>query len=705
VDFDGKNPSGRESAELVAGRLFRAAFIVFLLLSCLEGAFPQGSPIPLVVDPNPVGKGDRFTLTAVIPVTDTAGVFVQEPELPASLKLQRGPFIRPVSGQSLAEIPELDISRGEKVEISYSGLAQSTGKFIIPSFSISAGNQSFRTVETILSVGVMKNKTLVLPLEARWQIKSPRIYQGSAVPLVLEVRNQEKILLFGRLRVEQPKDGLFDEVFGLGRVETTQVGSMSLYHFPAASFMFTPSRPGNFTLPKAVVETGITPLESGQSGSLSGEAPALNFTVLPLPPEVEESGAVGSFTLSSSISGAEASAGADVEILIRVEGEGNLSFLRIPSPLVQDGRFLFKREDHEFQAGDSGYKGYREVSYHYTFDNPGKALITVPPFHYVDPVTSFVHTLPGRNFSLSVRQVRPGEAEIEERPFPFTPVRAGTGRGFSLGGYYRNPENYLILIPGPLVLFVVYFTRKRKFLLASVVLFLAMAQPDVGYSEKFSSGLAAYDRGALDEAERIFGEILAEEEADPALYYNLALIKFRNGDLGHAVAGARKALYLSPFHGEDRRLLSYLEEEGNLTYQVAPALSLHPDIFFLGLVVSVNAAGFVGVLVLHRRKGWFFILFVLLGAAVLVSLSGLVITSGAPQKRSGVVVAADSQFKRIPLARASDWAPLKPGTSVRVLGEAEGFYLAETGFGMKGWIEKDRVVLDGINLKRIKKTR
>ncbi|HOV62555.1 MAG TPA: hypothetical protein PLG43_01570 [Spirochaetia bacterium] len=695
----GKDHAGRRGGELVGTgfRLSVLEIILILLVGLSDPVFSQVSHIPLSVDPDPVGRGDRFTLTAIIPVSDTAGVFVDEPRFPEGLRLLTGPYIRPVFIESSPGGQEVDVSREAKVEISFTGTAQRTGMFIIPGFTVRAGNLSFKTVETILSVGIMKNKVLVVPLEVQWKILASRLYEGGVIPIVLQVKNQEKILFCDRIQVTQPADGLFEEVFGLGAVETTQVGAATLYHFPAASFLFIPSRSGGFTLPKAVVEADS--ISTGQ-GTLSGEASPLTFSVQPLPPEVRESGAVGKFTYKSTVSSSEVAAGADLVVQLKVEGEGNLGYLRFPEPEVPEGGFLYKKENHDLKVGNLGYTGWREVEYHYGFDTEGVVSIAVPPFSFVDPETDAVHLLPGREYSIRITPQKPGEEDkIPEPPFPFAPEEAGSVRGFSPGEFYTNPTNYLLLVPGPLALFVVFVTRKRKGFLAACVFFLAMARPDIEYAGMFSEGLDAYAKGDLDSAEKAFTGVLSGDEGNPSAYYNRALIRFRKGDIGNAVADVRKALYLAPFRGEYRRFLTFLEEQGNLTSQVAPVFSLYPDIFFFLLVVSVNAAGFMGVLVLSRKKGRFFIGFVLLGIVVLVSLTGLIVTSAGPPKQSGVVVVPDSQFKKIPVPSASDWASLQAGTSIRILGEAEGFYLAETGFGMKGWIDKKQVILDRLDLK------
>lgn len=51
-------------------------------------------------------------------------------------------------------------------------------------------------------------------------------------------------------------------------------------------------------------------------------------------------------------------------------------------------------------------------------------------------------------------------------------------------------------------------------------------------------------------------------------------------------------------------------------------------------------------------------------------------------------------LRKVPDSDADEWLVLAKGTSVHPSVKSEGFYLVETSFGIKGWIDRNRIYFE-----------
>ena len=69
-------------------------FLIFILFFLIfSGLFAE--EILMEISPNPVGRGDRFSIDFFIDYEDMSSISVEPPELPEGLSLYKGPYIRP----------------------------------------------------------------------------------------------------------------------------------------------------------------------------------------------------------------------------------------------------------------------------------------------------------------------------------------------------------------------------------------------------------------------------------------------------------------------------------------------------------------------------------------------------------------------------------------------------------------------------------
>ena len=261
-------------------------FMVILFCCAFPRIFGQEIPLSVTVTPNPAAVGNRFSVSILVEREDPSSITVVDPRFPDSIELWSGPYIRPYIDTDRSG------TRRKLVTITYTFYARKAGKSIIPEFLVSDGFSTSAAEPILLSIGVFRNRVFSVPLEARWNYGRDHLFIGESVPLVLEVFNQEKILLFSDVTVSSPQGGIFEEIPGGGEITHESYGPVTLYSIPVKAYLYTPSKTGRVAIENTTV----------QSQESSGTAAGFSLTVLPVPEEIMDSGAIGTFSFASSVS-------------------------------------------------------------------------------------------------------------------------------------------------------------------------------------------------------------------------------------------------------------------------------------------------------------------------------------------------------------------------------------------------------------------
>jgi len=656
--------------------------VLAAVLFCVPALQLRGD-VPVFTEelsPNPVGKDGRFTYTIIVDRESPEEVDFEIPELPEGIFLYRGPSISPVWVQ---------LENGtyiRKVRITTTFRAAKEGKTVFGGFTLRVEEDETRTGYHLVRVGFWRNRSLAVPYEPEWVIPGTPIYTGQAVPVVLTVRNMEEVILFDHVSVDQPAGAMFERVSGIGAIESRTIGDITLYDIPASSFILTPSRPGEVILPEARVE----------AGEASGQSNAKRIEVLPLPEEVQSTGAVGTFSYSAEPVGANAVEGSELSLTLRVSGQGNLNFLEIPDPSVQGLTLVSRNDEGDFSASEDGYRGQRKVTYLYLPETPGHAVIRTADFRFLTPVTGNIQTIRGRQFTVSVA---PASKVMEEEPggspCPFELIQKRCPHIFSGAPFYSEQGWIFALLPGPLVLLILLIVRKRpgKVLFVLILLFSGCAY-DQGIQKELSAAEEEYHAGNYDRAMYTYQEIIRNTTGDAGVIYNYAVCCYKNGDVIRALQAARNAVYRSPLFFRARKLLLWIEEQEEIPGGIMPVPPYHPDMFFLLLVLGVNGACVCAILKILKKRGIYTIL-----AILLISISvpaGLFLWYSSVERNNppGIVYREDVHLLKIPSDSAGPWVRVPLGTAVKVLQETPGYCLVRDGRGVEGWIEKETLVHD-----------
>ncbi len=620
---------------------------------------PKAKIESIEIEPNPVGRGDIFTLTIDVDWDNALEVDLDLDDFTSDFTKWRGPYMRSFIDSTSKD----DVRR--KVRITTTFRAVKSGRQIFPSLTVTAGSYVMQTEPLLIRVGLYANRKLYMPLEVEWTTPAERIYAGEAIPLFLMVRNQETVSIFDRTRVATPRDGFLEEAGDLGEITLLEAGDIVLYDIPAEAFIFTSPVSGRVTIPAAGVD----------QGGITGWSSDFNLDILPIPEEILSTGAVGSFSLSSEISSDKIYTGDEIRLTSRVSGTGNQNFMKIPDPEVQGLVLVSTEEIPEYSYTSTGYSGSKTVQYIYTAEEPGAASVRVPEFPYLDRDSGRVVTIPAENFTVAVSPVPAAGEASEDEMIPLVKIE-DESRGLRWKSFYMKPEFYLWLLPGPFFLILFSFVKGRRLIISLVITVIIMVVI-VSVTNAFFS---TKDSGV--------------PPGNAVSYYNTALERIEEHQYTSALHELRLAVYTDPLNSQYRDALDWLEDKMGFVNPVTPAFPYHPDIFFFVLILSFNllAVGFVLRKVI--QSGTPAVIIILMSAVILLSTGFMLYGHISRTRLTGIIMPKDSYIKKIPDESAGDWLRIEQGIPVRLKDESGIFTLIETGDGIKGWISRDKIRLD-----------
>ena len=138
---------------------------------------------------------------------------------------------------------------------------------------------------------------------------------------------------------------------------------------------------------------------------LSTQSLSINVSPLPEPRPTDFSGAVGSLSMSSSISATEVDANQSITLKINIKGQGNLKL--IPTPKVEfptDFEQYDPKVDNQFSISTSGFSGSKTIEYLVIPRHKGEFEIPAVKFTYFDLSSNSYKTLSTEAYRLKVNK-------------------------------------------------------------------------------------------------------------------------------------------------------------------------------------------------------------------------------------------------------------------------------------------------------------
>jgi len=194
-----------------------------------------------------------------------------------------------------------------------------------------------------------------------------------------------------------------------------------------SQYLLFPQKSGKLTIPSITYEgvvitrnRNLDPIEAffnGQSGYSEVKrkitTPTLTINVSPLPNKPEGfSGAVGKFSVSSSISTKEVDANEAVTLKISVRGSGNMKLISTPEvQFPKDFETYDAKVNDNFQLTRTGLSGSKDFEYLFVPRHPGTYEIPASEFIYFDTESRSYKTIKTEAYTLKVNKGKGGAGQ------------------------------------------------------------------------------------------------------------------------------------------------------------------------------------------------------------------------------------------------------------------------------------------------------
>ncbi|TVQ23930.1 MAG: hypothetical protein EA382_09015 [Spirochaetaceae bacterium] len=621
--------------------------------------------------------GERMTYVVTVDHEEPEDVNAPEIEF-AGLRRIDGPSVRPISVQ-------IQAGRGRAVEVRYVFEAVTPGRYVLPEVQLLVAGQVFRSSERVIEIGAGRARDAV-PFLARWSEPPGPLVVGQTVSVALEIYNAADFVYPSAVSIGAVQGAIVEEVEGIGGIARRRVDGVTLHTIPVAVFLVTPTRAGTLTLPAADIA----------AGPLTARAAAVSVAVSQAPPEIDTTGAVGTFVHDVTVGSSSLATGDTTRVIQRVSGVGNLGFLELPAMRFEGLEVVERQVESVLVPVSGGYSGHVSESVVVRARTDGPYRISVDPFVWYDPARRSVVRATARAIAIEARSTRQlsVEGSVAE---PIALLSREEIAAVHRETWHENPLLFGWLVPGLLVLVVarIWKPRKPHVLLLIVASFaLTDSLPQSLPWERIDRGLRLYDDGNLAMAIHEFEHASRSAPESAGIQYNLAVLYFIAGETARSVYAARESVRFAPDVAWSRELLARIEHASGLVRTVPPPHVAHPNIFFVTLVGAVNALLIAIGLFGRRRRSLVILAWLVAGIVSAGSLAGLIVTT-AHQNSQLAVLRSDYTMKRIPDVASDGWLEISRGSAVRVVSQHGGFVLVRTALELEGWIEVAEVLWVG----------
>ena len=364
------------------------------------------------------------------------------------------------SSQSSFQMINGRTSQSSSIIYTYVLMAESVGNFTIGSASVQADGKTVKSSPTRIRVlsggaggssggnyggggngnaGAGRQSSASEPSSSSTNISAKDLFM-TATASRTTVHEQEAILLTYKiytlvdLRELDGKlptlDGFQIQEIPLPRTKEFSIEQYNGRNYRSvvwSQYLLFPQKSGKLTIPAITYEgvvltrnRNLDPIEAffnGQSGYTEVKrkiaTPTLTINVSPLPNKPEGfSGAVGKFSVSSSISTKEVDANEAVTLKISVQGSGNMKLISTPEvQFPKDFETYDAKVNDNFQLTRSGLSGTKDFEYLFVPRHPGTYEVPAAEFIYFDIESRSYKTLKTEAYTLKVNKGKGGAGQ------------------------------------------------------------------------------------------------------------------------------------------------------------------------------------------------------------------------------------------------------------------------------------------------------
>ncbi len=652
-----------------ANRLVKASLLGLLLLFCVPAFLCAQVQTSVEIVPTKVVEGDVFQLVMTLQDARPNEVYPEPLEMPEGLRVietyvERDPE-NPSSSRYIVRIRALR-----------------SGFFELASLRLAAAGHALASGAILIQVQPASGGEI--PMEAEWQLSNQNPLAGETVLASLILRSPTAPAFPDAVRFRPPDWGDFKSVEGAGRIDTVEYVTGTVFTVPVLTYLLTASSAGNFTIPSAVVQ-----FEDGRV--TAGSFPV---SVQPAPQGIAGSGAVGEFRYTVEVEPLEVFQGENVSIRIRIEGEGNLPYIQLPEPRVENLVITGFEDQDRISAAESGFSGVRTRNFRLTTRDTGSYILRLPGISWYSPSEERVISRPSRSVQLTVLPVPLGDNSTGSNDLGL--MSAERIEGMPAANHLSFGSLLVWLFP-PLLGLLLWRGMGRRssragwIIAAAIMVFISGNDFQVDLDD--AAAVEAFSQQDFSRSFELYSSLLATHQELPGLWYNTGIAAYRAGFQVDAIDAFRQAVRLRPDNSQIRSALLWAEKNQGLDAQIPlpPPISSIPLLGGLTAVLSLMGALWF---FFKLRQGGILVLFLSSGIVAIVLLLASLSISMKANTRIAVLHEPEGMpyVYRIPAEDVDPWIQLKAGTVVRLLDSSGDFFLIETGPGLQGWVRNTTVL-------------
>ena len=368
-----------------------AALLASLFLFCAPGRAEV--TVQATVDRNVVGVNDPFIMTVVV---SGAGMGVSDPRIPQVTGLGFA-----AAGRS-QNVSIVNGSMTQSVVFNYQVTATSPGKHVIPSVAVVTGGKTYATdpIQITASVRAPGSGTTAPAVEGPPPVKvtaeagKRRAYVGEQVPLVIRFFNRAQLASQPSYSPPDTAGFLVEDLPGRNYQGTSQGVAYAVAELRYSLFG---TSPGNPVIGPAVVQATVAERDAAdpfgmffrRGRTFTLKTDPIPMVVLPLPDSGKPAGfrgAVGSFTVRSSVDRTSVEAGTPVTLTFEVSGRGLIRSLKEPEwPALPSARRYETVSDVNMKKTADAVAGTKTFRTVIVPQSPGKLTIPGMSYPFFDP--------------------------------------------------------------------------------------------------------------------------------------------------------------------------------------------------------------------------------------------------------------------------------------------------------------------------------
>ncbi len=486
---------------------------IFILVAFSVSVFADGDVTFRVSAPSTVEAGGKFRVQFTVNTQNVSNFIAPDFK---GFEVIYGPA---TSSQSSFQMINGRTSQSSSIIYTYVLLSDVQGTYTIGSASVQVEGKTVRSKPVQVRVlpagaggsayggggsssnGSASGRQSNVPVTTGQGVSSKELFM-TATASRTSVHEQEAILLTYKIYTLvdlRQLDGKLPTLdgFQIQEIPLPRTKEFSLEHYNGrnyrtvvwSQYLLFPQKAGKLTIPSITYEGVVVtrnqnfdPIEAffnGQSGLLELKkkitTPALTINVSPLPNKPADfSGAVGKFTLASSISTQEVDANEAVTLKISVKGSGNMKLIATPEVnFPKDFDTYDAKVNDNFQLTRTGLAGNKDFEYLFVPRHAGTYDIPAVKFTYFDTEARTYKTLTTEPYTIKVNKGKGGagqsvsnysgqQQDVQQLNQDIRFIKTGDVALHQQGDTFFGTWKYWTAYLLPFLLFVLFIVMGRK---------------------------------------------------------------------------------------------------------------------------------------------------------------------------------------------------------------------------------------------------